>query len=98
MDSIFYLDDIFFEIIKYLDFNDIMKLKKINEKILVFCDNNSDLIMKNLLKNLNYKLYENNFSFNFNKKNITTSITKSINVNNLVNAIKISRIFKNTQC
>jgi len=85
-------EELFHKIIIYLKFNDIINLKisnKINNK---FISKNQDYLLKKLLENKNYYLYENRSSFNIHKNNNTFSITKSINIKTLADVIIMSNL------
>jgi len=65
---VFNLDIIFIEVIKNLNYKDYVKLKLTNKNNLNIIKKYSNYILKNIIKNTGYKLYENKHSFNFKKK------------------------------
>ena len=93
--DIIYIDDMLFLILEYLNFKDIISMKKTikinNENI----NKNSENIFRTLVKNLNYKILENKNSISFHKNNYTISITKTNKKNYFEKALKLSLIHKN---
>lgn len=83
---------IILKIIKYMKNQDIIIFEKSNKFINNLIVKNNNLIYFNLLKNLNYSIYENIHSFNIHKKNYTFSITKSINIKTLADVLKLSKL------
>lgn len=85
-------EELFKKIIIYLKFDDIISLKisnKINNK---FISKNQEQLLKKLLENKKYNLYENRSSFNIHKNNNTFSITKSRNIKTLADVIIMSNL------
>lgn len=95
--NLFQIESIFLKTLEYLNYNNILKLKKSNNYIENFVNKNFNIIIKILFNNTDFELIENEKSYNFHKKNITFSVNKSTNINTLEKAINITKIFKNTQ-